>query len=202
MAFELTGLPYAADALEPHISAETFGYHHGKHHKAYVDKLNAAVAGSGYEGRPLEDVILASHDAGDTAVFNNAAQAWNHTFLWHSMAPNGGGAPSGPLAVAINERFGDHASFRAAFKAAAMSQFGSGWAWLVRTDDGLEIVTTGNADSPLTSGLVPVLTLDVWEHAYYLDFQNRRDAYIDAFLDNLVNWEFAASNYEADRAAA
>ncbi|MDJ0904828.1 MAG: superoxide dismutase [Woeseiaceae bacterium] len=202
MSFSLPALPYPADALEPHVSAETFGFHHGKHHKAYVDKLNAAIAGSGYEGRSLEDVILASHDAGDTAVFNNAAQAWNHTFLWHSMAPGGGGAPTGALADAINDRFGDLAGFREAFKAAAMGQFGSGWAWLVRTGDGLEIVSTGNADSPLTSGLAPILTLDVWEHAYYLDYQNKRDAYIDSFLDHLVNWEFAASNYEAARIAA
>jgi Fe-Mn family superoxide dismutase len=135
-------------------------------------------------------------------VFNNAAQAWNHSFLWHSMSPEGGGAPSGALADAINERFGDHAGFREAFKTAAMSQFGSGWAWLVQTGEGLEIVSTGNADSPLTSGLTPLLTLDVWEHAYYLDFQNRRDAYVDAFLDSLVNWNFAASNFEASRAAA
>lgn len=202
MSFELPDLPYSADALEPHISAATFGYHHGKHHKAYVDKLNAAIAGTDYEQQSLEAVIQAAHDAGDTGVFNNAAQTWNHTFLWHSMAPNGGGEPSGPLADAINERFGDLAGFRETFKTAAMGQFGSGWAWLVRTSDGLEVVTTGNADSPLTSGLTPILTLDVWEHAYYLDFQNRRDAYIDAFLDNLVNWEFAASNFEAGKAAA
>jgi Fe-Mn family superoxide dismutase len=202
MSFTLPDLPYSADALEPHISAQTFGYHHGKHHKAYVDKLNAAVAGTDYENQSLEAVIHAAHDAGDTGVFNNAAQAWNHTFLWHSMAPNGGGEPSGPLADAISERFGDLGGFRDAFKAAAMAQFGSGWAWLVRTGDGLEIVTTGNADSPLTSGLTPILTLDVWEHAYYLDFQNRRDAYIDAFLDSLVNWEFAAGNYEAKQGVA
>ena len=202
MAFNLPNLPYPADALEPHVSAETFGYHHGKHHKAYVDKLNAAVAGTDYENQSLEAVITASHEAGDTAVFNNAAQAWNHTFLWHSMSPEGGGAPSGVLADAINERFGDLAGFREAFKKAAMGQFGSGWAWLVQTGEGLEIVSTGNADSPLTSGLVPLLTLDVWEHAYYLDFQNRRDAYIDAFLESLVNWDFAASNFEAGRAAA
>lgn len=202
MPFDLPDLPYPATALEPHISAETFGFHHGKHHKAYVDKLNAAVAGTDYENQPLDAVIMASHEAGDTAVFNNAAQAWNHTFLWHSMSPEGGGAPSGALADAINERFGDLAGFREAFKNAAMGQFGSGWAWLVQTGEGLEIVSTGNADSPLTSGLVPLLTLDVWEHAYYLDFQNRRDAYIDAFLDSMVNWAFAASNYDAGRAAA
>ena len=202
MSFELADLPYPANALEPHISAETFGYHYGKHHKAYVDKLNAAIAGTDYQNQSLEAVILAAHEAADTAVFNNAAQAWNHTFLWNSMSPVGGGVPTGPIADAINERFGDLDGFREAFKSAAMGQFGSGWTWLVRSDDGLEIVSTGNADSPLTSGLVPLLTLDVWEHAYYLDYQNRRDTYIDTFLYSLINWNFAASNYEADRAAA
>ena len=202
MPFELAHLPYPADALEPHISAETFGYHHGKHHKAYVDKLNAAIAGTDYEDQSLEAVILAAHEAADTAVFNNAAQAWNHTFLWNSMSPDGGGVPAGPIADAITKRFGDLAGFREAFRSAALGQFGSGWTWLVRTDDGLEIVSTGNADSPLTSGLLPLLTLDVWEHAYYLDYQNRRDTYIDTFLYSLINWSFAASNYESDRAAA
>ena len=203
MSIEFPALPYAIDALEPHVSANTLEFHHGKHHKAYVDKLNAAIAGTGYEDQSLEAIIAASQKASDTAVFNNSAQAWNHTFLWHSMSPNGGGEPSGPLAEAINERFGDLASFQSQFKAAAMGQFGSGWAWLVRKGNGLEIVTTGNAETPLTdSGLTPLLTLDVWEHAYYLDYQNKRDAYIDTFLSELINWEFAAQNYEADRAAA
>ena len=203
MSIEFPALPYAIDALEPHVSANTLEFHHGKHHKAYVDKLNAAIAGSSYADQPLEAIIAASHKAGDTAVFNNSAQAWNHTFLWHSMSPNGGGVPSGPLADALNESFGDLASFQAKFKAAAMAQFGSGWAWLVRKGDALEIVTTGNAETPLTdSGFTPLLTLDVWEHAYYLDYQNKRDAYIDTFLGELINWEFAARNYAADRAAA
>ena len=135
-------------------------------------------------------------------MFNNAAQAWNHTFLWHSMSPNGGGDPSGPLAEAISAEFGNLDGFRAEFKNAALGQFGSGWTWLVRSADGLQIVSTGNAATPMTEGFNPLLTLDVWEHAYYLDYQNKRDAYIDAFLNELINWEFAAENYEADRAAA
>ena len=194
MPFELAGLPYPTDALEPHISAETFGYHHGKHHKAYVDKLNAAIAGTDYEDQPLETVILAAHEAADTAVFNNAAQAWNHTFLWNSMSPDGGGAPTGPIADAINECFGDLAGFQEAFKRVALGQFGSGWAWLVRTSDGLEIVSTGNAETPLTDGSVPLLTLDVWEHAYYLNYQNRRPDYISAFF-SVINWEKVAENF-------
>ena len=195
MSIELPDLPYAADALEPHISARTFEFHHGKHHKAYVDKLNAAIGGTRYETQSLEEIIAASNEASDAGVFNNAAQTWNHTFLWHSMSPNGGGAPSGALADAINKKFGDFDSFKSAFKNAAMGQFGSGWAWLVRTGDGVDIVTTGNADTPLVHGTTPLLTLDVWEHAYYLDYQNKRDTYIDAFLKELVNWDFAAKNY-------
>jgi Fe-Mn family superoxide dismutase len=202
MSIQLPDLPYAADALEPHVSARTLGFHHGKHHKTYIDKLNAAIAGSDYEGKTLEAIIAASHRAGDTGVFNNAAQAWNHTFLWNSMSPTGGGEPAGALAEAINSRFGDLAAFREKFKAAALGQFGSGWTWLVRNGGVLDIVSTGNAETPLTDDLTPLLTLDVWEHAYYLDYQNKRDAYIDAFLENLVNWDFAAQNYEAGRAAA
>ena len=197
MSIEFPDLPYAADALEPHISARTFEFHHGKHHKAYVDKLNAAIAGTSYESQSLEEIISASHKASDNGVFNNAAQAWNHTFLWHSMAPNGGGEPNGPLADAIKDKFGDFDAFKAAFKSAAMGQFGSGWAWLVKTGDGVDIVTTGNADTPLVRGATPLLTLDVWEHAYYLDYQNKRDAYVDVFLNELANWEFAAQNFAA-----
>jgi Fe-Mn family superoxide dismutase len=202
MSIELPDLPYAIDALEPHVSATTLQFHHGKHHKAYVDKLNAAIAGTEYEGHSLEAIITASHKAADAGVFNNAAQAWNHTFLWHSMTPSGGGEPDGALAEAINTRFGNLAGFRDAFKAAALGQFGSGWTWLVRKAGALEIVSTGNAETPLTDGLTPLLTLDVWEHAYYLDYQNQRDAYIDAYLDRLINWDFAAQNHDADRAAA
>ncbi len=199
MAIEFPDLPYAADALEPHVSASTFEFHHGKHHKAYVDKLNAAIGGSAYEDQPLEKIIAAAHEAADTGVFNNAAQVWNHTFLWHSMSPSGGGEPDGALADAITKKFGGIAEFRAAFKASALGQFGSGWTWLVRSGDGVDIVSTANADTPLTDGLTPLLTLDVWEHAYYLDYQNKRDAYIDTFLESLVNWQFAAANYEAAR---
>jgi superoxide dismutase, Fe-Mn family len=202
MSIQLPDLPYAADALEPHVSARTFEFHHGKHHKAYVDKLNAAIEGTDYASQSLEEIIAASNKASDTAVFNNAAQTWNHTFLWHSMSPNGGGAPTGDLADAINEKFGDFDAFKTAFKNAAMGQFGSGWAWLVQTGDGVDIVTTGNADTPLVHGTTPLLTLDVWEHAYYLDYQNRRDAYVESFLTNLINWHFAARNFEPEWAAA
>ena len=198
MSIELPDLPYAADALEPHVSAETLGFHHGKHHKAYVDKLNAAIGGTQYEGQALETIIAASHEAADAGVFNNAAQIWNHTFLWNSMSPDGGGEPEGALAEAINASFGDLAGFREKFKASAMGQFGSGWTWLVSKGGALDIMSTGNAETPLTDGITALLTLDVWEHAYYLDYQNRRDAYIDAFLGELINWEFAAKNYDAD----
>ena len=198
MSIELPDLPYAADALEPHVSAETLGFHHGKHHKAYVDKLNAAIGGTKYEGQALEAIITASHEAADMGVFNNAAQIWNHTFLWNSMSPDGGGEPQGALAEAINASFGELAGFREKFKASAMGQFGSGWTWLVSKGGALEIVSTGNAETPLTEGITALVTLDVWEHAYYLDYQNRRDAYIDAFLGELINWEFAAQNYDAD----
>jgi len=201
MSIQFPVLPYAVNALEPHVSAKTLALHHGKHHKGYVDKLNSAIAGTAYAGKSLEAIIGAAHEASETGIFNNAAQSWNHTFLWSSMSPNGGGEPIGPLADAIDGRFGNIKGFKAEFKAAALAQFGSGWTWLVRTATELDIVSTGNADTPLLHGSTPLLTLDVWEHAYYLDFQNKRDAYIDAFLSNLINWEFAAENYRADRAA-
>jgi Fe-Mn family superoxide dismutase len=197
MTIEFPGLPYLVDALEPHVSAKTLEFHHGKHHKAYVDKLNAAIAGTDYVDHSLEAIIGASHEAGDTGIFNNAAQAWNHTFLWSSMSPAGGGEPEGALAEAINASFGNVAGFREQFKASAMGQFGSGWTWLVRKGGSLEIVSTGNAETPLTDGATPLLTLDVWEHAYYLDYQNKRDAYVDTFLDKLINWEFATQNFAA-----
>ena len=202
MSIELPGLPYAIDALEPNVSSRTLKFHHGKHHKAYVDKLNAAIGGTAYEGLSLEGIVSASHAAADSGVFNNAAQVWNHTFLWHSMSPSGGGEPPGPLGDAITNRFGDLAGFREAFRTSALAQFGSGWTWLVRTAEGVEIVNSGNAETPLTDGVTPLLTLDVWEHAYYLDYQNKRGTYIEAFLANLINWEFAARNFETDRATA
>lgn len=202
MSIEFPVLPYANNALEPHVSANTLALHHGKHHKGYVEKLNKAIAGTAYDGMSLDAIIRAAHEASDTGVFNNAAQAWNHTFLWSSMSPTGGGEPSGPLAAAIDDRFGNVQKFRDEFKAAALAQFGSGWTWLVRTPSKLDIVSTGNADTPALHGSIPLLTLDVWEHAYYLDYQNKRDAYIDAFLGNLINWEFAAENFAADQATA
>ncbi|NNF41179.1 MAG: superoxide dismutase [Woeseiaceae bacterium] len=184
-------------ALEPHVSARTLEFHHGKHHKAYVDKLNAAIKGTKLEEQALESIIEAASETGQQGIFNNAAQAWNHTFLWHSMSPAGGGDPAGALADAIKRDFGSIEKFRDAFKQAALGQFGSGWTWLVAKDGRLEIESTGNADTPLTGPGTPLLTLDVWEHAYYLDFQNQRDRYIDAFLSNLVNWDFASRNFDA-----
>lgn len=202
MSIEFSELPYKIDALEPHVSAKTLEFHYGKHHKGYVDKLNAAITGTPYDGKSLEKIVQTAHDASDMGVFNNAAQAWNHAFLWHSMSPNGGGKPVGQLGDAINKQFGDLAAFQKEFKTAALGQFGSGWTWLVRTDDGIDIVSTGNADTALTNRGTPLLTLDVWEHAYYLDYQNKRDAYIDAYLSKLINWDFAADNYQSDQAAA
>ncbi|MCB9525542.1 MAG: superoxide dismutase [Myxococcales bacterium] len=191
MAFTLPALPYSKDALSPHISAETLEFHHGKHHQAYVNNLNAAVAANPeLQGKSLEEII-ASASGG---VFNNAAQVWNHTFYWHSMSPNGGGEPTGAIADAIEKAFGSFDDFKAKFAAAAGGQFGSGWAWLVKDADGnLSITTTGNAGTPLTEGLTPILTCDVWEHAYYVDFRNDRGGYVKAWW-NLVNWEFANKN--------
>ena len=194
MPVEFPALPYDMDALAPHVSARTLEYHYGKHHRGYVDKLNVAIEGTDYEGESLETIVRRSHDNADTSVFNNAAQVWNHTFLWHSMAPDGGGDPDGDLADRIDERFGSIEEFRTQFRRSALSQFGSGWTWLVDTEDGLDIVNTGNAFTPLVDASMPLLTLDVWEHAYYLDYQNGRGNYVDAFLANLINWRFAAGN--------
>ncbi len=195
MAFELPPLPFAQDALEPHISANTLDFHHGKHHNAYVTNLNNLTQDSPLAGKSLEEVIKATAgDAAQAGVFNNAAQVWNHTFYWNSMKPGGGGAPSGDLAGRIDDAFGGLDKFKEKFKAAAIGQFGSGWAWLVVDGGNLEIVKTANADTPIAHGQTPLITCDVWEHAYYLDFQNRRPDYLQAFLDNLVNWDFAAAN--------
>ena len=203
MSIELPALPYELNALEPHISARTLEFHYGKHHRSYVDKLNKAIAGTGYADCSLDDVVLQSAKAGETSIFRNAAQAWNHTFLWHSMAAGGGGEPSGELGRRIEESFGDVKTFRERFKKSATSQFGSGWTWLVREKNGaLAILSTANADTPLTGEATPLLTLDVWEHAYYLDYQNDRGGYVDSFLEHLVNWKFAASNLESRRKAA
>lgn len=195
MAFELPALPYAKDALEPHISANTFDFHHGKHHNTYVVNLNNMTADTDMASMSLEDIMKATAgDASKAGIFNNAAQVWNHTFFWNSMSPNGGGAPTGKIADAINASFGSFDAFKEAFKTAGMTQFGSGWAWLVAKDGKLEVVKTPNAECPLTNGYTPILTCDVWEHAYYLDYQNRRPDFLEAFLTHLVNWDFANAN--------
>ena len=191
MPFTLPDLPYAGDALEPHISANTLSFHHGKHHNAYVTNLNGLIEGTEHEGKSLEEIIKSS----DGGVFNNAAQIWNHTFYWHSLSPNGGGEPSGALADQINADFGSFDKFKEEFSNAAKTQFGSGWAWLVLENGKLKVTKTGNAETPITQGQIPLLTLDVWEHAYYLDYQNKRPDYIETFLNTLVNWEFAAENF-------
>jgi Fe-Mn family superoxide dismutase len=196
MAFTLPDLPYARDALAPHISAETLDFHHGKHHKAYVDKANELVKGTDLESADLETAIRAAWEDKNTALFNNAAQIWNHTFYWNSMSPKGGGKPSGKLAEAISRDFGSFEKFAEAFKTAGAGQFGSGWAWLVVKGGKLEVRKTPNAETPITeAGVTPLLSMDVWEHAYYLDFQNRRPDYMGAFLEYLVNWDFAAGNF-------
>lgn len=197
MAFELTELPYDRDALEPHISARTLDYHYGKHHKGYVDKLNENAAGTRYEEMTLEDVIRTSFKKKDKSVYNNASQAWNHTFLWDSMKPGGDGRPAGAVSDMINDRFGGLDTFRKQFKESAVAQFGSGWTWLIADEDTLAIVSTSDADSPLTTDTKPLLTLDVWEHAYYLDYQNSREKYVDAFLEHLINWDFVQTNLDA-----
>ena len=191
MAYELPELPYAADALEPVISAETIDYHYGKHHQAYVTNLNKLVAGTEFDGATLEDIIRTS----DGAIFNNGAQVWNHTFYWNGLSPDGGGQPSGALAEAIDAAFGSFEAFKEAFVTSAVGNFGSGWTWLVKNDDGsVEIVNTSNAANPMTDGKTPLLTIDVWEHAYYIDYRNARPKYLDEIW-KLVNWGFVAANY-------
>jgi Fe-Mn family superoxide dismutase len=191
MEHTLPPLPYAQDALAPHISKETLEFHHGKHHNAYVTNLNNLIKGTEFENLSLEDIVRKS----SAGIFNNAAQVWNHTFFWHSMKPAGGGAPTGAIADAINAAFGDFKTFVDKFKAAAASNFGSGWTWLVQKDGKLEIVNTSGAGTPLTeAGQKAILTVDVWEHAYYLDYQNRRPDFVQAFFDPLANWDFANAN--------
>jgi superoxide dismutase, Fe-Mn family len=188
MAFTLPPLPYAKDALAPHISAETLEFHHGKHHNAYVTNLNKLLEGKPEASKSLEDIILAS----EGPVFNNAAQVWNHTFYWHSMKPNGGGQPTGDLADAIKRDFGSFEKFSEDFSNAAATQFGSGWAWLVLTKDKkLAVTKTPNADLPMKHGQKALLTIDVWEHAYYIDYRNLRPKYIETFLKSLANWDHA-----------
>ena len=189
MEHKLPPLPYAMDALLPHVSKETLEYHYGKHHQTYVTNLNNLIKGTEFENASLEDIVKKSSGG----VFNNSAQVWNHTFYWNSLSPSGGGEPTGKLADAIKAKWGDFATFKDAFTKAAIGQFGSGWAWLVKKGDALDIVTTGNAATPLTTSDVPLLTCDVWEHAYYIDYRNARPKYMEAFW-SIVNWDFATKN--------
>lgn len=191
----LPPLPYENDALEPYISAKTIEFHYGKHHQGYVEKLNQFITGTQYQDQPLEEIIKKTYGLENKKViFNNAAQVFNHTFYWNSMKKNGGGAPKGKIAKEIRRSFGGYAQFAEQFSIAAKTQFGSGWAWLVQDGNMLKIIKTANADTPVAYGLKPLLTIDVWEHAYYLDYQNRRGDYIKAYLENLVNWEFVEKN--------
>jgi len=190
MAFELPNLPYSKDALQPHMSAETLEYHHGKHHKAYVDNLNKLIAGKPEESKSLEEIIKSS----EGPLFNNSAQVWNHTFFWSCMKPNGGGAPTGDLASAIDRDFGSFDKFKEEFSNAAATQFGSGWAWLVLDGGKLSVMKTANADLPMKHGKKAILTIDVWEHAYYVDHRNARPKFIETFLTSLVSWDFALEN--------
>lgn len=197
MPFELPPLPYAMNALEPHISQKTLEFHYGKHHQTYVTNLNNLIKDSPLAQKKLEEIILESvKDPAKAGLFNNAAQVWNHTFFWHCMKPQGGGLPTGELAEKINQAFGSVDEFKKKFKEAALAQFGSGWAWLVQENGELKITKTANADLPMAHGQKAILTCDVWEHAYYLDYQNRRADFVQVFLDHLVNWEFAASNLD------
>ena len=193
MAFELPPLPYSQRALEPYVSADTLSFHYDRHHAGYVANLNRLTAGAQWEGAELDAVAQGA----EGPIFNNAAQIWNHTFYWRSMSPDGGGSPSGGLREAVAVAFGSTDEFRRKFADAAVGLFGSGWTWLVADDNGLDIMQTANADLPLRHGRRALLVVDVWEHAYYLDYQNARAAYVEAFLDHLVNWEFAAQNFAA-----
>jgi superoxide dismutase, Fe-Mn family len=190
MAIELPPLPWAQDALAPHISKETIEFHYGKHHQAYVTKTNELIANTANANKSLEEIVKSSQGP----LFNNAAQVWNHTFYWNSLKPKGGGQPTGAVANAIKESFGSYEAFRKEFTEAAITQFGSGWAWLVKDGAKLKVVKTPNAETPLTTAAKPILTCDVWEHAYYIDYRNARPKYLDTFLDQLVNWDFANSN--------
>ena len=199
MAFEQAPLPYDPGALEPHgMSAKTFEFHYGKHHAAYITNLNNLVKDTELADKPLEEVIkISAKDPAKVGIFNNAAQAWNHTFFWSSMKPNGGGAPTDALSAKIDSDLGGFDKLKETFKSAAATQFGSGWAWLVLDNGALKVTKTSNAENPIALGQVPLLTLDVWEHAYYIDFQNKRPDFIQNYLDQLVNWDFAAANLAA-----
>ena len=195
MSIELPALPFGESDLAPHISSNTLSFHYGKHHKAYVDNTNKMIGGTDLANASLVDIVKAAHGKPDRkGLFNNAAQVWNHSFYWKSLSPKGGGQPTGKLLDRVKSDFGDFASFKDALAKAAVGQFGSGWAWVVLDAGKLKVEQTANADTPLVSGKTPLLTIDVWEHAYYLDYQNKRPAYVEAVLDKLVNWEFAAQN--------
>jgi Fe-Mn family superoxide dismutase len=192
MAIELPPLPFERDALAPHLSGETIEFHHGKHHRAYVESVNAAVKGTYRDAMRLDDIVLGA----EGALLDNAAQAWNHAFYWNSLRPGGGGEPSGVAAAAIRGHFGTYGEFRRRFREAALSQFGSGWTWLVRDGDRVIVTSTSNADLPMRHGQKALLTCDVWEHAYYIDYRNARGTYVDTFLDHLVNWDWVARNLD------
>ena len=194
MAHQLPPLPYAKNALAPHISEETFEYHYGKHHQTYVTNLNNLIAGTEFENSTLEEIIKKSSGG----IYNNSAQVWNHTFFWSSLKPNGGGAPTGALADAINAKWGSFDDFKKAFQASAVGNFGSGWTWLVKKPDGtVDIVNTGPAGTPLTTSDKALITIDVWEHAYYIDYRNARPKFVETFLASLANWDFASANFAA-----
>ena len=194
MEHTLPALPYAKNALAPHISEETLEFHYGKHHQTYVTNLNNLIKGTEFETSSLEEIIKKSA----AGIYNNAAQIWNHTFLWSSMKPNGGGAPTGPLADAINAKWGSFEDFKKAFLTSAVGNFGSGWTWLVKKADGsVDIVNMGAAGTPLTTGDKALLTIDVWEHAYYIDYRNARPKYVETFLTSLANWDFASANFSS-----
>jgi len=191
MAISFPELPFSLDALEPYISRQTLAYHYGKHHNAYVLNANRLIGGTEFENLDLEEIIrVTAGDPGKAGIFNNCAQAWNHAFYWQCIQPGGGGVPVGPIADRIDRDLGGYAQFVEAFKSAGATQFGSGWAWLVLDGDKLRITKTANADTPIAHGMTPLLTVDVWEHAYYLDYQNRRPDYLDAFIEKLINWDF------------
>lgn len=193
MEHTLPPLPYAKNALAPYMSEETLEYHYGKHHQAYVTNLNNLIKGTDFENKPLEEIVKTAPAGG---IYNNAAQVWNHTFFWSSMKPGGGGAPTGPLAAAIDKKWGSFDEFKKAFQASAVGNFGSGWTWLVKKADGtVDIVNMGAAGTPLTTGDTPLLCIDVWEHAYYIDYRNQRPKFVETFLNHLANWDFAAQNF-------
>lgn len=201
MPLTLPDLPFARGALAPHISAETLDYHHGKHHRAYVDTTNKLIAGTPLENRPLEAIIAEAHKQGDQTLFNQAAQVWNHGFFWQCLTPDSAPLPS-PLRDALNQSFGGLSQFRTAFSKAAKGEFGSGWTWLISDDQAkLDVISTSDADTPIVHGQTPLLCLDVWEHAYYIDYRNDRGAFIDAFFDHLINWRFATRNLDGATAA-